>query len=65
MVGGRGLFGGGVFLGEGSFWGRGFVGVTFTPYHFNFTTDKVYHSLKFITQPVVIEPKPFDFGYKS
>ena len=33
--------------------------------HYDFTTDKVCHSLKFITQPVVIEPKPFDFGYKS
>ena len=27
--------------------------------------DKMCHSLKFITQPVVIEPKPFNFGYKS
>ena len=35
--------------------------------HYNFTTDKVCHSLKFIMQPVVIEPrcKAFDFGYKS
>ena len=31
----------------------------------DFTTDKMCHSLKFITQPVVIEPKPFNFGYKS
>ena len=33
--------------------------------HYDFTTDKVCHSLELITQPVVIEPKPFDFGYKS
>ena len=34
-------------------------------WHYDFTMDKVCLSLKFITQPVVIEPKPFDFGYKS
>ena len=33
--------------------------------HYYFTTDKVCHSLKFIKQPVLIEPKPFDFGNKS
>ena len=34
-------------------------------HHYDFTMDKVCHSLKFIMQPVVIEPKPFDMGYKS
>ena len=33
--------------------------------HYDFTMDKVCLSLKFIMQPVVIEPKSFDFGYKS
>ena len=33
--------------------------------HYDFTTDKVCHSLKFIMQPVVIESKPFNFGYNN
>ena len=37
----------------------------FSKLHYDFTTDKVCNSLKFVTQPVVIEPKPFDLGYKS